>query len=273
MQPSLDELTDRLLAFRDAREWRRFHSLKNLMLSVSLESAELLELAQWKDDAGVDAAVSEPEFRLRLAEECADVLIYLLLICERAGIELGARGGRQDRTQRGQVSGREGARQRRQIHRAVRRYAPQSAAPVSLEQLDQGRLVAFTGETEGAGSVAVAGVDVRPMGEKAWTMAAFLSPSEKLLGRPSRQAVVVRLQNFQHFGAAELARDRLVINEHRAQPRSRNHQPVLLAVRTGPGRRGATTRIAIERDIHLQWLDFKAVRIQGIEDVVGVERP
>ena len=90
MQPSLDELTDRLLAFRDAREWRRFHSLKNLMLSVSLESAELLELAQWKDDAGVDAAVSEPEFRLRLAEECADVLIYLLLICERAGIELGA---------------------------------------------------------------------------------------------------------------------------------------------------------------------------------------
>lgn len=90
MQPSLDELTDRLLAFRDARDWRRFHSLKNLMLSLNLESAELLELAQWKDDAAVEAALSEPEFRARLAEECADVLIYVLLICERAGIELGA---------------------------------------------------------------------------------------------------------------------------------------------------------------------------------------
>jgi len=42
MQPSLDELTVRLIAFRDARDRRRFHSLKNLMLSVGLESAELL---------------------------------------------------------------------------------------------------------------------------------------------------------------------------------------------------------------------------------------
>jgi NTP pyrophosphatase (non-canonical NTP hydrolase) len=88
MSPSLQSLTDRLIAFRDARDWRKFHSLKNLMLSLNLESAELLELAQWKDDAQVEAALSEPEFRARLAEECADVLLYLLLICERAGIDL-----------------------------------------------------------------------------------------------------------------------------------------------------------------------------------------
>ncbi len=90
MSPSLQDLTDRLIAFRDARDWGKFHSLKNLMLSLNLESAELLELAQWKDDAQVEAALSEPEFRARLAEECADVLLYLLLICERAGLELGA---------------------------------------------------------------------------------------------------------------------------------------------------------------------------------------
>lgn len=89
MSPSLHDLTDRLIAFRDARDWRKFHSLKNLILSLNLESAEVLELAQWKDDAQVEAALSEPEFRARLAEECADVLLYLLLICERAGIELG----------------------------------------------------------------------------------------------------------------------------------------------------------------------------------------
>lgn len=90
MSPSLQDITDRLIEFRDARDWRQFHGLKNLLLSLNLESAELLELAQWKDDAQVEAAVSDPVFRARLAEECADVLLYLLMICERAGIDLSA---------------------------------------------------------------------------------------------------------------------------------------------------------------------------------------
>ena len=88
MDPSLQNLTDRLIAFRDARDWRQFHGLKNLMVSLNLESSEVLELAQWKDDAQIEAALSEPEFRARLAEECADVLLYLLLICDHAGIDL-----------------------------------------------------------------------------------------------------------------------------------------------------------------------------------------
>ena len=89
MSPSLQNLTDRLIEFRDARDWRQFHSLKNLVLSLNLESSELLELSQWKDDAQFEAALSEPEFKARLAEECADVLLYLLLICDHAEIDLG----------------------------------------------------------------------------------------------------------------------------------------------------------------------------------------
>lgn len=89
MTSSLDELTDCLIAFRDARDWRQFHALKNLILSANIEAAELLETVQWKSDPEVEAAVEDPEFRARLAEECADVFIYLLLICERAGIDLG----------------------------------------------------------------------------------------------------------------------------------------------------------------------------------------
>lgn len=85
---ALDDLTRRLIEFRDARDWRPFHGLKNLMLSLSIEAAEILELSQWKNDDEIDAAVSDPEFRKRLGEECADVLLYLLLICERAGIDL-----------------------------------------------------------------------------------------------------------------------------------------------------------------------------------------
>ena len=90
MSTTLAELTDHLIAFRDARDWRRFHSLKNLILSVSIESAELVELTQWQDDDAVESRIDDPEFRDRLAEECADVLIYLLLIAERAGFDLDA---------------------------------------------------------------------------------------------------------------------------------------------------------------------------------------
>jgi NTP pyrophosphatase (non-canonical NTP hydrolase) len=89
MKPDLEDLTRRLIAFRDARDWRQFHSMKNLILSAGLEAAEIMELAQWKDDGAVEhAAQGDTEFRARLAEECADVLLYLLLICERAGIDL-----------------------------------------------------------------------------------------------------------------------------------------------------------------------------------------
>lgn len=86
--PTLDDLTARLVAFRDARDWRRFHSLKDLIVSLNLEAAEVLELTQWKSDSAVEAAARAPAARARLAAECADVFIYLLLIAERAGIDL-----------------------------------------------------------------------------------------------------------------------------------------------------------------------------------------
>ncbi len=90
LRPGFGDLTRRLIEFRDQRDWRQFHGLKNLMLSLNLEAAELLELAQWRSDGEIETAAADPGFRARLAEECADVLLYLLLICERAGIDLEA---------------------------------------------------------------------------------------------------------------------------------------------------------------------------------------
>lgn len=85
---TLDDLTRKLLAFRDARDWRQYHSLKNLIISLNLEAAELLELAQWKSDDELEAAQADADFKARMAEECADVLLYLLLITEHIGIDL-----------------------------------------------------------------------------------------------------------------------------------------------------------------------------------------
>lgn len=88
MSDTLADLTARLVAFRDERDWRQFHTVKNLLLSLSLEAAELLELAQWRTDSEVEDRLADPAFTERLGEECADVLLYLLLVCERAGIDL-----------------------------------------------------------------------------------------------------------------------------------------------------------------------------------------
>ena len=84
----LQSLTHRLIAFRDERDWRQFHALKDLIVSLNLEASELLELTQWQDETTFEAAASEDPVKDRISEECADVLIYLLLICERCGIDL-----------------------------------------------------------------------------------------------------------------------------------------------------------------------------------------
>ncbi|HMV16687.1 MAG TPA: nucleotide pyrophosphohydrolase [Zoogloea sp.] len=85
----LDALQRRVKAFRDERDWGQFHALRHLIVSLNLEAGELLELIQWRPDAEIDALPSDPVGREALADECADVLLYLLLIADRAGIDLG----------------------------------------------------------------------------------------------------------------------------------------------------------------------------------------
>jgi NTP pyrophosphatase (non-canonical NTP hydrolase) len=85
---SLSELTDALRRFRDERNWAQFHTLRNLIVSLNLEAAELLELTQWKSDAEMASLASDPDAREALRDECADVLLYLLLIADRSGIDL-----------------------------------------------------------------------------------------------------------------------------------------------------------------------------------------
>ena len=87
---SLDNLSTALLAFRDERNWAQFHTLKNLIVALNLEAAELLELTQWKTDAQSAALAQSPQTQEALRDECADVLLYLLLIAEKSGINLEA---------------------------------------------------------------------------------------------------------------------------------------------------------------------------------------
>ena len=90
---SLRALSEAVLRFRDERDWAQFHTLRNLIVSLNLEAGELLELTQWQSDAEIEAladATADAGKRAALADECADVLLYLLLIADRAGIDLDA---------------------------------------------------------------------------------------------------------------------------------------------------------------------------------------
>ncbi|MEX3814022.1 nucleotide pyrophosphohydrolase [Paraburkholderia sp. BR13439] len=85
---TIDELLKQLLAFRDARDWRQFHTLRNLIVSTGIEAGELLETIQWKSDAQIDTLLSDPEQSTNLRHECADVFMYLLLVTHTAGFDL-----------------------------------------------------------------------------------------------------------------------------------------------------------------------------------------
>jgi NTP pyrophosphatase (non-canonical NTP hydrolase) len=84
----MDDLIKAVLAFRDARDWRQFHSPKDLAISICLEAAELLEPFQWKRSSEVAAFLADDQNRRRVGEEMADVLILLISMADVLRIDL-----------------------------------------------------------------------------------------------------------------------------------------------------------------------------------------
>ena len=82
---SLDELRDELRKFAAARDWDQFHSPKNLAMALSAEAAELLEVFQWLTEE--QSRNLSPEANAAAAEEIADVLLYLIRLGDKLGID------------------------------------------------------------------------------------------------------------------------------------------------------------------------------------------
>lgn len=72
-----------ILQFRDDRDWKQFHNPKDLAISISLESAELLEIFQWSAD---DLYCEDKKDKIK--EELADVLIYAALLADCCGLDI-----------------------------------------------------------------------------------------------------------------------------------------------------------------------------------------
>jgi NTP pyrophosphatase (non-canonical NTP hydrolase) len=78
-----EETIQRVLKFRDDRDWRQFHTPKDLAISMNLEAAELLEIFQW---SGTDVECRDKLDKVR--EELADVLSYCILMADVCGLDL-----------------------------------------------------------------------------------------------------------------------------------------------------------------------------------------
>jgi dCTP diphosphatase len=79
-------LRDKLRAFAAARDWDQFHSPKNLSMALMVEVAELMEHFQWLTEAQ-SAALAE-EKKAVVAEELADILLYLVRLADKLEVDL-----------------------------------------------------------------------------------------------------------------------------------------------------------------------------------------
>jgi len=72
------ETINKIIKFRDNRNWKQFHTPENLAKSISIESAELLECFQWNDNFN----------KKEVIEELADVLIYCIYLADALNVNI-----------------------------------------------------------------------------------------------------------------------------------------------------------------------------------------
>src|SRR6476646_9250793 len=84
---SLTTLLLEIRAFRDARDWERFHTVRHLAAALSVESAELQEALLWKTDEEVTEILIDGPFRAHIGHEIADVPIYALLLAHACRLD------------------------------------------------------------------------------------------------------------------------------------------------------------------------------------------
>ncbi len=82
----LEQLRLRIRQFAEERDWRQYHSPKNLSMALIAEAAELVEHFQWlteEQSANLDSQKLE-----EVRQEIADIQIYLITIADRLNVDL-----------------------------------------------------------------------------------------------------------------------------------------------------------------------------------------
>jgi NTP pyrophosphatase (non-canonical NTP hydrolase) len=89
-QNEFADLTARIRAFADARNWEKFHTPKNLSMAVAGEAGELVAEFQWLTSEESTLASLSPEQLHAIKLEIADVQIYLLRLADVLKVDIPA---------------------------------------------------------------------------------------------------------------------------------------------------------------------------------------
>jgi len=87
-QLDLKKIYSEIEKFTTDRDWDQFHSIKNLSMALSVESAELLEIFQWLTEEQSNKVKDDPKTKSKIEDELADIFVYLLRIVHKSNIDL-----------------------------------------------------------------------------------------------------------------------------------------------------------------------------------------
>ena len=73
-------IIEKLIAFRDERDWAQFHNAKDLAVALNIEAGELLEAFLWKNAEDADVE--------KVKEELADVFAYAFLLANKYELDV-----------------------------------------------------------------------------------------------------------------------------------------------------------------------------------------
>ena len=85
---TIQELLDLCLKFRDDRDWKQFHTPKDLTVAMAIEVSEILEHFRFKSDVEIANELKDNRKKLEIGYELADTLYFLLMLSDAIGVDI-----------------------------------------------------------------------------------------------------------------------------------------------------------------------------------------
>lgn len=82
------EIRDKIRAFIKVRDWEKYHSPKNISMSIAIEAAELMEHFQWLTIEQSKELLESKRKRVEVEDELADIAIFILDFCNLFDIDI-----------------------------------------------------------------------------------------------------------------------------------------------------------------------------------------
>jgi NTP pyrophosphatase (non-canonical NTP hydrolase) len=74
--------------FNTERDWDAFHQPKDVLIALMSEVGELADLYRWLDTAELKSALHNPEKKIKISEELADIFAFLIILAYKQDIDL-----------------------------------------------------------------------------------------------------------------------------------------------------------------------------------------